>query len=1209
MVPPSDCPENSDPLRLVREGTSQDQRFPPALDPANAPVDSRKPANAIVFAAAYSAFVKYYDSNNVAVDNWKRFFDEDMSVKVAIAAVQNVDQYRLRAKACFDYLNNSENKDNDQELKNNLGCLFSCVGTLARQLDVLKEGLPNDIALKGALQNLIQTRLATALNRLITYYKAGVELSMIADTVPSPELHVLGSPVAAFHSAATENLSKDWITDGSPDWAIYYGRVPMDDSVYGALPSVFEKINHIATHNLFTSIFDEFLKAYARTAIDAESALQKTFTAWDLHEPHYALFLAFLHLFEHVRTEINTLTARHLDFYYKTILQLKEKPAEPGSAHLLVELTKQAAAHEIKTGELFKAGKDHKGLDAFFANDRDFVANKARVTALKTLYRHGEEAVHKSTFPEMHNGRFFASPIANSADGLGAELTTVDKSWHPFFNKVYEDSALSEIKMPKAEIGFAIASHYLLMAGGTRTITLIFRGTGVLSLHAQDLVCKLTSEKDWIEGKPVFPNGKEAEENTLTFRLDGSDPAVAPYSSKIHGHSLQTNLPVLLITLRQAEDVRYIYKDVDDFKIDEIELRVVVTGLKTLAVSNDFGPVDTSKPFQPFGSQPVEGSSFTVGSQETFRKNLDSASLHLEWQKPPTYYSSGAVGVTKVDPPQVNISFLQSGEWSEKVRGHSLTDVSDFALGDAGATIVESAQVSGEEIYGVSSRTGYVRLVLTGDLGFQQYQKDLANFLAKRTPRPLSHPGQAILGPFATEVAMNYTASKVLHLDDTDEVAFKERTGRFYHIAPFGQAEQHPYLKINAPDKRICLFPQLKHEAEFYIGLTDIVPPQNLSLLFQVVDGSADPRADKPDPHIHWSYLRQNEWIPFSTNEVEDQTDGLLNSGIVTFAIPRDASNANTILPQNMYWIRAAVESESRAVCRLMKVAAQAFKVTFKDMGNDPGFPAKVLVAGTIDKLDQPDANVKTVSQPFASFGGRGKELPSAFYTRTSERLRHKDRAIALWDYERLVLEAFPQIFKVKCLNHTHYEPDGYSELAPGHVTVVTIPNRQFQNLQDPLRPFTSLGLLQEIENFLKKRVSCFVNLHVKNPQFEEVRVDFRVRLKKGFDETFYTNKLKEDITRFLSPWAFSGSGTPSFGGKIYKSVLIDFVEDQRCVDYVTDFHLHRIDGVMDSVDLSEIEGSKAVSILVSVPAKRHEIFAIRSEDVETSMENCLCEE
>ncbi|MFO0795313.1 MAG: hypothetical protein U0586_14780 [Candidatus Brocadiaceae bacterium] len=69
--------------------------------------------------------------------------------------------------------------------------------------------------------------------------------------------------------------------------------------------------------------------------------------------------------------------------------------------------------------------------------------------------------------------------------------------------------------------------------------------------------------------------------------------------------------------------------------------------------------------------------------------------------------------------------------------------------------------------------------------------------------------------------------------------------------------------------------------------------------------------------------------------------------------------------------------------------------------------------------------------------------------------------------------------------------------------------------------------------------------------------------MNTGLDETFYVEKMQEAITRFLSPWAaFPGGGSPSFGGKVYKSVLINFVEDLPYVDYVTDFQLfHSFNG------------------------------------------------
>ena len=66
--------ENTDPLKLVREGTSQDGRLPEALDPAYAPVNERTVAHSMVFAQSYAALLKYFDEKNIATGDWAPFF-------------------------------------------------------------------------------------------------------------------------------------------------------------------------------------------------------------------------------------------------------------------------------------------------------------------------------------------------------------------------------------------------------------------------------------------------------------------------------------------------------------------------------------------------------------------------------------------------------------------------------------------------------------------------------------------------------------------------------------------------------------------------------------------------------------------------------------------------------------------------------------------------------------------------------------------------------------------------------------------------------------------------------------------------------------------------------------------------------------------------------------------------------------------------------
>ncbi|MEO7314996.1 MAG: baseplate J/gp47 family protein, partial [Ginsengibacter sp.] len=393
----------------------------------------------------------------------------------------------------------------------------------------------------------------------------------------------------------------------------------------------------------------------------------------------------------------------------------------------------------------------------------------------------------------------------------------------------------------------------------------------------------------------------------------------------------------------------------------------------------------------------------------------------------------------------------------------------------------------------------------------------------------------------------------------------------------------------------------LQHIGEFYIGIEYLNPDESVNILFQVMEGSSNPTVVKPAHQISWSYLSENHWIDFKASDVSDNTLDLVQSGIISFAIPADATALNTILPAGYTWLKASVTEAAEAVCALITVDAQAAVSTFFNNNNAPDFLNNPLPAGTISKLAIPDAAIKKIVQPYSSFGGRATESDGQFYIRVSERLRHKNRAITVWDYEHLVLEAFPEIYKVKCLNHTQIDDGVYHEVRPGYVSIITIPSQINRNDANPLKPYTQQSTLTNIENFLRKRISCFVQLRASQPQFEEVRLDFSLKLYDSYkDFTFYANLLKDEITKFLSPWAYGNTSTIDFGGKVYKSVLINFIEERYYVDFITDVSMYvKVDDTTnESGNMEEITASTARSILVSAPASKHLIHEIVPQDL-----------
>src|SRR5690606_13311893 len=109
----------------------------------------------------------------------------------------------------------------------------------------------------------------------------------------------------------------------------------------------------------------------------------------------------------------------------------------------------------------------------------------------------------------------------------------------------------------------------------------------------------------------------------------------------------------------------------------------------------------------------------------------------------------------------------------------------------------------------------------------------------------------------------------------------------------------------------------------------------------------------------------------------------------------------------------------------------------------------------------------KSVQQPYPSFGGKPPESDNEFNTRVSERLRHKDRALTIWDFEHLVLQEFPKLHKAKCLNHTYAKDAVIDELSPGNITLSVIPKMVDSHMSGSIKPKTSQDLKDRIVDFL----------------------------------------------------------------------------------------------------------------------------------------------
>ncbi len=527
------------------------------------------------------------------------------------------------------------------------------------------------------------------------------------------------------------------------------------------------------------------------------------------------------------------------------------------------------------------------------------------------------------------------------------------------------------------------------------------------------------------------------------------------------------------------------------------------------------------------------------------------------------------------------------------------------------------------ETYGSNHDFGFLRFDLMRGFNHREYPNILSKQLIASAwlPDGKTLPGAKYYGtdgePF-TATGSDQSASvssvimpnepytptiKSISLDYHSKITLsdsKVENSTFIHIHPF----ENTYRQFSVVNN-IKLLPQLHKystnietfnvEGALLLGLKDLKPGQSLSVLFQVAENTAD--ADADTAKVKWQYLADNYWKDFKEYEItKETTNGFLTSGIVTFAVPSGINQNNTILSNQLHWIRAWVEKDSVAVSEMINIHAQAVQLSFQDNNNDPAFLATPLQSGTISKMEIEDTAIDSINQDYESFGGRQPEQPIQFYTRVSERLRHKGRAVTLYDYERLVLEQFMDIYKVKCINHTNED----NKLAPGHVQVAVIPDFTKLKAVDRRQPKVTKAKLEEIREFLEDRSTTFVDtfkvnaqdkkyLHVLNPIYKKIRVTFAVKFYKEITAVeFYKRELRQAIIRFLSPWAFDDGAELNFGGKVFKSSIQGFVEKQEYVDYVLMFKLMDSD---HNTDVNFIEADTARTILVPDDEDSFEIF------------------
>ncbi|MGB3800360.1 MAG: hypothetical protein WA952_11155, partial [Lewinella sp.] len=916
---------------LRRGGLSRPERDNPSLAAGTAPVDGRGLGDLLRFWYDYARQVNFYEAEKGGVSpritgDWLDFFRRSIPFQYASIGAFDLEGMNDRFQDIREGIA-------DRRSLAALNPLLDLLLEMAMQLATWKADLAEDTTgLSGTIQGLIDTSLGEPATRLLGLVngaaKWGYRPSRKAGLLAS--VYGLG-PTAGF--AVDRSISG---RRGSPKNKLIAGRDELEE-LYRLFWKALEA-------TVITARDDERLEASLREPERANTP------------PSLGLVFSFLLLFRETQGGLNKLSDKHLDFFYRKTLQLRELPLTEDRAHLIFELGKKVEdSLALERGLRFKGGKDGAGGEIIFELQEDLVLTKTQVAEVRTLYIDP---------PEAAGGEVYVAPTANSGDGMGGDFAKkVPAAWPTVGGprSVYPNPETeSKTQMPTAELALLLASPVFLLREGERKVTVTITlgpSSGELPSVAElnadpPLIPSFSTEEGWLEvPNPTYSYSSPGSdiEIELTLCLKPDYPEVIHPGEEVLPLDVPNQYPVLKLDFStNLPDRSAWYCSLGQLPVKDVVINVAVCGVRQLVLENDLAVLDPAKPFMPFGPVPKKNSSnFYIGSEELFAKRWSQLAVCVAWLDLPVdlpahydgYFDSASDKDFEPENITVDLAIKKNYAWSPAdpgslalLTGNDEEDwppCTDMIDGAYRLTLTNTNEPDGKPCpwplslagnISFVAPCGVIRLRLGGnDFWHGEYPQALIN-VAKRNEE-IANDAEAT-GETPSFIAINppYTptlAGVSLDYEASDTPAQELVIG---HLHPWQHA--YEWSPVGNGETSFPLLPHFPHEGHLYIGLADYQPGELLNLYFELDAPTADPTLEKAD--VKWAYLQGNTWQALldEIQVISDTTDGLIRSGIVKIALPSTISrNGTTLLPTDYHWVRASVPERTAAIAASLRVS------------------------------------------------------------------------------------------------------------------------------------------------------------------------------------------------------------------------------------------------------------------------------------------------
>lgn len=1169
----------------MNRGISQELRKNKALDVDYISVDERSILDFVRFTMDFSENIKYYNLDYKASDDWKSFFLNDPIFIIARIATIDLDNFKTDAKNIT--IDSSDTTDKKKDLiEKSLGIMHKVdywlgllkksnyQGVLLTELEMFMKSLGEKVNAANELKKENKVVLNNYKNRL-----AGLEEKTVIESYKN----TLGNLVFIKEKGIKE--FKDQI---------------------------------VKSHN---------------------------------HQSHIGLLLAFFKLFQNVQQDINSITKKHLDHYYTDVLQQQRKKLNPYTAIIAVQLNEGVTSLPIDKGTIFDFIIDGERKYTFKTTTKTFI-NSAKIDDVRTLYK-SDLTPYSNKLEEddfIINIQYDTQIIKN---GISTN-TLLEKEFESFpkvLGEEQKDKVPEERTMELSEVGIVISSPSLVLEKGKQKIELVFtilpdsydeRTQAMFqTLVSRENVKKeyATANKELVKKSITSKFFKDAfkiyitdvagwqlvnysitrfnkEENTLSFiiELKEHEETLIPFDPTIHKGGFESKYPCIKLLLNN--DAQYHpYRFLERLTVQDIAITASVSEVTNIRLSNAIGGIDTSIPFTPFGSSPDIGSYIRIQNPLILQKYLSNLQIKLRWSALPlqkggfeTYYKEYPYDIrtesfiAKITQDRHNIRTLKKHDCQQFNLFQTIGDTissREIPINVDLKNLDFSSEIN-VSTDPVLSNASPLFIVLTNPdiaFGHQIFPEIYADAALKRSRfrrKQVTLPKQPYI-PMLEQLAIDYS-----NVDKEIMLRKKGANGndiRLIHLYPLGHIQVFP-----GPVKSECfLLPKLSHKASICLGLKDVVPGDIMNIGLELTPAIYANTVIKT-PTISWKYLSNNDWISLQDLVLEDTTDNLTKSGIVKIKTPKIIQLNNTRLPKGKFWISAIFhEGKEDLNSRIKNICIQAFTVTCDSL--DSLTTPSILNSNTVQKIKNEELKgVKNSIGPFNTMSIQPIEKTNNFYTRISERLRHKNRAISNWDIERLILEKFSQIGIVRAYGRNNHSDE---LLLGSNIQIVVLPAKESENTSDTGKKKIAYTVLNNIKKYITQFVSPYVQVEVCNPVYEQLKVRCSVKFIDFKKRGYLQQALNNELIAYLSPEMNTLSKRNGFDQSFSKIEIINFIESRTYVDFVTEFsvlqlvEVEEVYKIIDTAKYEKIDQLSTISpyaLLTSAPEHRiHVINKIKA--------------